>query len=660
MLLQIKHLKKLLLFLLLAFPLATFSQEEYSLSLFEEFTGEGAEDFAGTSVASAGDVNNDGYNDILVVVYGAESYTGAAYLTYGQEEPLEGASLSNADAEFTGEAVGDRVAKAYSAGDVNNDGYDDILISTTHNDDAGLNAGAGYLIYGKSAKYNGITSLGSLGINGAQFTGEAAGDYASTSISSAGDMNGDGYDDILITAPYKNSHTGVIYLIYGQATLYSGTISLSAADAEFTGEAADDYAGLSVSSAGDVNNDGFDDFLIAAPYKDSTGATYLIYGQNTSYAGTINLSTADAKFTGEAAGDSAGVSVSTAGDVNNDGYDDILIGAWGNGDGGSYAGAVYLVYGDSDGDLNHDSQPDNADSISLSDASVEFTGEQEFDQAGTSVSSAGDINNDGYDDFFIVAPYNTAIHEDSGAIYFIYGQATLYSGTISLAVADTKFTGEAAFDWAYNASSAGDVNSDGYDDVLIGAMDNDDAGSSAGAIYLGYLYMDNDHDGLLGPSILSTGTDTNDNDHDNDGIETDMDCNDDDINVLGKVNYYQDLDNDSLGNNEVDLLSCTVITGYVTNNTDLNDNDHDNDGVNTLNDCNDDDNTISEEETYYQDKDNDNKGNPDKTIDVCSYLAPAGYVANDYEKYNEDVSYALGTKKGRGIVKLYDINNVLL
>ncbi|MFA6027943.1 MAG: hypothetical protein WC752_03380, partial [Patescibacteria group bacterium] len=176
----------------------------------------------------------------------------------------------------------------------------------------------------------------------------------------------------------------------------------------------------------------------------------------------------------------------------------------------------------------------------------------------------------------------------------------------------------------------------------------------------GYLYIDADHDGLLGPSILSTGTDTNDNDHDNDGIETDIDCNDDDINVLGKVNYYQDLDNDGLGNNEVDLLSCTVITGYVTNNTDLNDIDHDNDGVNTANDCNDDDNTISEEETYYKDGDNDNKGNPEKTIDVCSYTAPEGYVANDYEKYNEDAVYVRGTKKGTGVVSLYDINNVKL
>ncbi|MFA6028204.1 MAG: hypothetical protein WC752_04735, partial [Patescibacteria group bacterium] len=143
-------------------------------------------------------------------------------------------------------------------------------------------------------------------------------------------------------------------------------------------------------------------------------------------------------------------------------------------------------------------------------------------------------------------------------------------------------------------------------------------------------------------------------------IETDIDCNDDDINVGSEITYYQDNDLDGLGNSLVDLDSCTVLSGYVTNNTDINDIDHDNDGVNTANDCNDDDNTISEEETYYKDGDNDDKGNPDKTLSLCSNIAPEGYVANDYEKYNEDAVYARGTKKGAGVVSLYDINNVKL
>ncbi|MFA6027754.1 MAG: integrin alpha, partial [Patescibacteria group bacterium] len=579
-------MKKILLFLLLVFPLATFSQEEYSLSMFEEFTGE---------------------------------------------------------------AAGDQASSVFLC-DINNDGYDDILIGAYHNDAAGFMAGAVYIIYGQSTPFAGTINLSTAN---AQFTGEAAGDGAGTSLSSAGDINNDGYNDILVGARYNDdggSNAGAVYLIYGQSTPYTGTISLADADAELTGEAAGDYIGWSVSSAGDVNNDGYDDILIGATNDDgggsNAGAAYFIYGQSTPYTGTISLADADAKFTGEAASDGAGWSVSSVGDLNNDSYDDFLIGAFGNNSG---AGAAYLIYGQS---------TPYTGTISLADADAEFTGEAVADNVGD-VSSAGDVNQDGYDDILIAGD---GVDSYAGAAYLIYGQSTPYTGTISLSDADVKFTGEAIWDYAGYVSSAGDVNNDGHDDILIGAYGANSAevGSYAGTAYLGYLYIDADHDGLLGPSILSSGTDTNDNDHDNDGIETDIDCNDDDINVLGKVNYYQDLDNDGLGNNEVDLLSCTAITGYVTNNTDINDNDHDNDGVNTLNDCNDDDNTISEEETYYKDGDNDNRGNPDKTIDVCSYTVPTGYVANDYEKYNEDVSYALGTKKGRGIVKLYDINNVLL
>jgi hypothetical protein len=652
-------MKKLLLFLLLAFPLATFSQEEYSLSLFEEFTGEAADDWAGSSVASAGDVNNDGYDDILIGAYGNDdggSKSAATYLIYGQSNGLVGASLSEAT-QFTGEAAWDYAGwSVASAGDVNNDDYDDIIIGAFSNGDGGSYAGAAYLIYGQAALYTGTISLADAD---AEFTGEVAGDDAGWSVSSARDINNDGYDDFLISADYNDdggNSAGAVYLIYGQATPYSGTISLSQANAEFIGEAADDRAGWSISSAGDVNNDGYDDILIGADSNDDggsdAGAAYIIYGQATKYSGTISLADADAEFTGEAAGDSAGWSVSSAGDLNNDGFDDFLIGAYNNDDAASDAGAAYFIYGQS---------TLYTGTISLADVNAEFTGEADGDMAGYAASSVGDVNGDGYDDVLVGAQYNSDGGDLAGSAYLIYGQAMLYSATISLSNTDMEFTGEAAGDWAGSpVASAGDMNNDGYDDILVGAGFNNDSGLYAGAAYLGYLYIDADHDGLTGPSILSSGTDINDNDHDNDGIETDIDCNDDDINVLGKVNYYQDLDNDGLGNNAVDIDSCSVLTGYATNNTDLNDIDHDNDGVNTLNDCNDDDNTISEEETYYKDGDNDNRGNPDKTIDVCSYTAPTGYVANDYKKYNEGAVYVRGTKKGAGIVSLYDINNVKL
>ncbi|MFA6027846.1 MAG: integrin alpha, partial [Patescibacteria group bacterium] len=483
-------MKKFLLFLLVVFPLASFSQEEYSLSLFEEFTGEAEDDYAGYSVSSAGDINGDEYNDFLVSADGNDdggSNAGAAYLIYGQATPYAGTiSLADADAEFTGEVAGDDAGiSVSSAGDINNDGYDDIIIGAWFNNDGGSYAGAAYLIYGQAIQYSGTISLADAD---AEFTGEAAEDYAGWSASSAGDVNNDGYDDIIIGAWCNDdggSYAGAVYLIYGQAIQYSGTISLADANAEFTGEMSRDEAGYSVSSAGDVNNDGYDDFLIGAPYKDDyTGAVYLIYGQAIQYSGTISLADADAKFTGEAAEDWAGMSVSSAGDINNDGYDDILVGAYRNDDAGSNAGAVYLIYGQI---------TPYTDTISLADADAEFTGEAANDSAGVSVSLAGDVNKDGYDDILVGAYYNDDAGSNAGAAYLIYGQAAPYTGTISLADADAEFSGEAANDNAgVSVSLAGDVNSDGYDDVLISAYNNDDAGLDAGAAYLGYLYIDAD------------------------------------------------------------------------------------------------------------------------------------------------------------------------
>ncbi|MFA6028179.1 MAG: integrin alpha, partial [Patescibacteria group bacterium] len=332
---------------LLCLPLWSLAaQEEYAASLLKKFTGEVLADRAGISVSSAGDVNNDGFEDVLVGASSnsdAGAFAGAAYLIYGQAAQLTSASLSTA-VEFTGEAAGDNAGiSVSSAGDVNGDGYDDILIGASGNDDGGDSAGATYLIYGQAA------SLTSASLSTAvEFSGEAATDLSGDSISLAGDVNGDGYDDILIGA-YNNdnggSNAGAAYLIYGQAAQLT-SVSLSTA-VEFTGEAAGDYAGDSVSSAGDVNNDGYDDIITGAYGNDDggsvAGATYLIYGQQAALA-SVSLSTI-IEFTGEAAGDISGFSVSSAGDVNNDGYDDIITGAYGNDDGGSMAGAAFLVYG---------------------------------------------------------------------------------------------------------------------------------------------------------------------------------------------------------------------------------------------------------------------------------------------------------------------------
>ena len=184
----------------------------------------------------------------------------------------------------------------------------------------------------------------------ASFIGEDAEDRSGISVSGAGDVNGDGYDDFLIGAygdEDGGSDAGQTYLILGKSSGWAMDTDLSAADASFIGEDSHDLSGCAVSGAGDVNGDGYDDFLIGA-YGDEDGGsdagqTYLILGKSSGWAMDTDLSAADASFWGEYSHDLSGSAVSGAGDVNGDGYDDFLIGAYYDEDGGSGAGQTYLL-----------------------------------------------------------------------------------------------------------------------------------------------------------------------------------------------------------------------------------------------------------------------------------------------------------------------------
>ncbi|MHC4278485.1 MAG: hypothetical protein ACYSTI_14385, partial [Planctomycetota bacterium] len=423
---------------------------------------------------------------------GALADAGETYLVYGKPGmDLSMALLIAPDATFTGKAAGNRSGYSVSgAGDVNGDGFDDILIGAPYADPGAIgNAGETYLVYGSST-ISGTVSLSTADVT---FTGKAVNDKSSYSLSGAGDVNGDGFDDILIGAHYADpgalADAGETYLVYGSSTL-SGTVSLSTADATFTGKAASDWIGLSVSGAGDVNGDGLDDILIGAHGADpgaigNAGETYLIYG-SASLSGTKILSNVGttlpgATFTGKAADDWSGRSVSGTGDVNGDGFDDILIGAC-NANPGSIlflsAGETYLIYG----------SPSLNGTVSLSEAGATFTGKAADDWSGYSVSGAGDVNGDGYDDILIGAYFadpGGIFFLTAGETYLIYGSSTL-SDTVPLSSADATFTGKAANDLSgYPVSDTGDVNGDGFDDILIGAYGADPGGNAeAGETYL--------------------------------------------------------------------------------------------------------------------------------------------------------------------------------
>jgi len=449
------------------------------------FVGENSGDNAGLLISSAGDVDGDGLDDLMVGAWGNNDggeNAGKAYLVLGASLAATSTiNLSLADYSFIGENIGDFAGAVSSAGDVDGDGLDDLLVGAVYNDDAETRAGKAYLVLAASI---GSTSTLDLSLADYSLVGENRGDMAGVSVSNAGDVDGDGLDDLVVGAKGNDdggSSAGKAYLVLGASLGSTSSIDLALADYRFVGENSNDVLGHSVSSAGDVDGDGLDDLLLGALGNDDggdlAGKAYLVLGASLGSTSTLDLSLADFSFVGESSGDWAGYSVSSAGDVDRDGLDDLLVGApYANDGGGSYPGKAYLVLGASLGSTS---------TIDLSLADYSLVGENSGDSAGISVSSAGDVNEDGPDDLLVGAYHNQDGGRYAGKAYLVLGASLGSNSTIDLSLADYSFIGENSGDNAgVSVSSAGDVNGDGRADLLVGADGNAGGGSYPGNVYL--------------------------------------------------------------------------------------------------------------------------------------------------------------------------------
>ncbi|MFH1419050.1 MAG: Ig-like domain-containing protein [Planctomycetota bacterium] len=473
----------------------------------------------GSSVATAGDVNADGYSDVIVGVplYDAgQSDAGRALVFHGSATGLASSAAWSFDGEQQGANFGWSVA---TAGDVNGDGYSDSIVGSHLYDGGGIDSGRVYVFYGSPAGLSATADWGATHIGqGAEF---------GYSVATAGDVNGDGYSDVIIGVPYRDdppqTDCGAAHVFYGSEAgldLFNGwTYVWSDSDGE---------CGYSVATAGDVNGDGYADIILGVPgYLNDYGATLVFHGSSSgldasydtgffstitrrlgcsvSTAGDVNgdgysdvivggelLSQGEANegWAGIAFGSAGGIgwvgepwqvesnqaearlgsSVGTAGDVNGDGYADIIVGAKQYSDGESYEGGAFVWFGSADG-LGPEGTLENADWSTQSDqASAIF---------GRSVATAGDVNGDGYGDVIVGASFYDNGQDNEGRAFVYHGNADGLSTT-------PGWTSPNGGDSGYGLSiaSAGDVNADGYSDFIVGAPDHDAGLIDTGAAYI--------------------------------------------------------------------------------------------------------------------------------------------------------------------------------
>ncbi|MBC7985230.1 MAG: FG-GAP repeat protein [Sphingomonadaceae bacterium] len=474
---------------------------------------------SGRSVASAGDVNGDGFADIIIGSPGTASFSvGEGYVVFGKSNAFPASvklAKLNGDKGFridTTGTGGDHIgASVAAAGDINGDGFGDILIGSFSN--------RCYLVFGKATGFDANLELDALdGSDGFRMQG-------GNTVSGAGDVNGDGLADIVVGAPHSMT-SGVAYVVFGKVGVFDPSVDLSALDGvngfRIDGVDTGDLAGFAVAAAGDVNGDGFGDIVIGAYHGDpggdgDAGESYVIFGKAGGFAASLDLESLNGvngfRIDGIDIDDESGFAVEGAGDINGDGFDDLVIGAP-NADsgGGNIAGESYVVFGRASG---------FAASFDLAalDGSNGFRleGIDPYDRSGFSVDGAGDFNGDGFDDILIGTRYADAGAIDrAGEAYLLFGRAGGFAPVFSLASLDgsngIRFAGIDTSDVAgWSVSAAGDINSDGFDDILIGAPGVDRNGnSSVGESYVIFGFQQSGVGdtitGTNGPDSLDGGT----------------------------------------------------------------------------------------------------------------------------------------------------------
>ena len=384
--------------------------------------GEVAGDESGNSISAAGDINGDGVADLIVGANLANppgrSLAGRSYVVFGHNgtwpSSIELSGLDGTNGfELDGEAAGDYSGYSVgAAGDINGDGIADLIVGAYYADPLGRSqAGQSYVIFGHNGTWPSPIELSGLdGNNGFKLNGEAASDWSGYSVNAAGDINGDGIVDLIVGARYADppgrSQAGRSYVVFGHNGTWPSSIELSSLDGsngfKLDGESADDESGNSVSAAGDINGDGVADLIVGAYHADpsgrsNAGRSYVIFGHDGIWSNFVDLLNLDGsngfKLDGEVADDYSGYSVSAAGDINDDGIADLVVGAYqADPSGRSKAGRSYVIFGRSAKSASEVSSSYSSVASSLeTSSSTKFVSSIESTSTSGQSSSSSDV-----------------------------------------------------------------------------------------------------------------------------------------------------------------------------------------------------------------------------------------------------------------------------